>query len=72
MATQSNIQFFTNWAKERLDEMNAAVTSFEGKLAGVPVEILSKSDSDNLSVPTARLSCGSDRQQSPKSGASST
>jgi hypothetical protein len=35
MATQSNIQFFTNWAKERLDEMNAAVTSFEGKLAGV-------------------------------------
>jgi len=35
MATQNNIHFFTNWAKERLDEMDAAVTSFEGKLAEV-------------------------------------
>jgi hypothetical protein len=33
MATQSNIHFFTIWAKERLDEMDAAVTSFEGNLA---------------------------------------
>ena len=35
MATQSNIHFFTIWAKERLDEMDAAVTSLEGKLAEV-------------------------------------
>ena len=35
MATRSNIHFFTNWSKERLDEMDAAVTSFEGKLAEV-------------------------------------
>jgi len=25
MVTQSNIHFFTNWAKERLDEMDATV-----------------------------------------------
>jgi hypothetical protein len=35
MATQSNIHFFTSWAKERLDEMDAAVTSLEGKLTEV-------------------------------------
>ena len=35
MATQSNIHFFTIWAKERLDEMDAAVTSLEGKLVEV-------------------------------------
>jgi hypothetical protein len=35
MVTQSNIHFFTNWAKERLDEMDAAVTSLEGKAAEV-------------------------------------
>jgi hypothetical protein len=33
MVTQSNIHFFTNWAKERLDEMDATVTSLEGKAA---------------------------------------
>ena len=31
MVTQSNIHFFTNWAKERLDEMDATVASLEGK-----------------------------------------
>jgi hypothetical protein len=44
MATQSNIHFFTNWAKERLDEMDAAVTSLEGKLAEVQSDARDKAD----------------------------
>ena len=44
MATQSNIHFFTNWAKERLDEMDAAVTSFEGKLAEVQSDARDKAN----------------------------
>ena len=44
MATQSNIHFFTNWAKERLDEMDAAVTSLEGKLAEVRSDSRDKAD----------------------------
>jgi hypothetical protein len=44
MATQSNIHFFTNWAKERLDEMEAAVTSLEGKLAEVKSDVRDKAD----------------------------
>ncbi|TGQ28827.1 hypothetical protein [Mesorhizobium sp. M00.F.Ca.ET.216.01.1.1] len=44
MATQSNIHFFTNWAKERLDEMDAAVTSFEGKLAEVQSDVRDKAN----------------------------
>jgi hypothetical protein len=31
MSTQGNVHFFTNWAKERLDEMDATLTSLEGK-----------------------------------------
>jgi ElaB/YqjD/DUF883 family membrane-anchored ribosome-binding protein len=31
MPTQSNIHFYVNWAKERLDEMEAVLTSLEGK-----------------------------------------
>jgi hypothetical protein len=44
MATQSNIHFFTNWAKERLDEMDAAVTSLEGKLAEVQSDARDKAN----------------------------
>ena len=44
MATQSNIHFFANWAKERLDEMDAAVTSLEGKLAEVRSDVRDKAD----------------------------
>jgi hypothetical protein len=44
MATQSSIHFFTNWAKERLDEMDAAVTSFEGKLAEVQSDARDKAN----------------------------
>lgn len=32
MSTQSNIHFYVNWAKERLDEMEAVLTSLEGKV----------------------------------------
>ena len=42
MATQSNIHFFTNWAKERLDEMDATVTSLEGKAAEVQADVRDK------------------------------
>ena len=33
MPTQSNIHFYVNWAKERLDEMDAGLTSLEAKAA---------------------------------------
>ena len=44
MATQSNIHFFTNWAKERLDEMDAAVTLLEGKVAEVQSDARDKAN----------------------------
>src|ERR1700756_2355345 len=42
MVTQSNPHFFTIWAKERLDEMDAAVTSLEGKIAEVQADVRDK------------------------------
>jgi len=42
MVTQSNPHFFINWAKERLDEMDAAVTSLEGKVAEVQADVRDK------------------------------
>lgn len=39
MATQSSIHFYVNWAKERLDEMDAALTSLEGKIGGVQADM---------------------------------
>lgn len=38
MAAQSNTHFFTNWARERLDEMDATVTSLESKVAEVQAD----------------------------------
>ena len=38
MAMQSNIHFYVNWAKERLDEMDAALTSLEGEIGGVQAD----------------------------------
>jgi hypothetical protein len=35
MPTRSGIHFYVNWAKERLDEMDATLTSLEGKVGGV-------------------------------------
>ena len=39
MVTQSNIDFFTNWAKERLGEMEATVTSLEARTAEVQSDL---------------------------------
>ena len=35
MSAPSNIHFYVNWAKERLDEMEATLTSLEAKVGGV-------------------------------------
>ena len=39
MSTQGNIHFFTNWSKERLDEMDATLTSLQGKAAEVQADV---------------------------------
>jgi len=39
MSAQSNIHFYLNWAKERLDEMEATLTFLEAKAGGVPAEV---------------------------------
>jgi len=42
MQTQSNIHFYVNWAKERLDEMEAVLTSLESKVGEVQAEARDK------------------------------
>src|SRR3569833_3818965 len=42
MPTQSNIHFYVNWAKERLDEMEAVLTSLESKAGEVQAEARDK------------------------------
>jgi|SRR6266850_873581 len=42
MSAQSNIHFFANWAKERLDEMDATLTSLESKAAEVQADLRDK------------------------------
>ena len=44
MGSQSNIHFYVNWAKERLDEMEATLTSLEGKAGEVQAEARDKAD----------------------------
>ena len=44
MVTQSNIHFFAIWAKERLDEMDAALTSLEGKVGEVQADARDKAN----------------------------
>jgi hypothetical protein len=44
MSTQGNIHFFANWAKERLDEMDATLTSLEGKTAEVQADARDKAN----------------------------
>jgi hypothetical protein len=44
MPTQSNIHFYVNWAKERLDEMDATLTSLEGKVGGVQADARDKAN----------------------------
>jgi hypothetical protein len=38
MATQSNIHFYLNWAKERIDEMDATLASLETKVSEVQAD----------------------------------
>jgi hypothetical protein len=38
MATQSSIHFYLNWAKERIDEMDATLASLETKLSEVQAD----------------------------------
>lgn len=42
--SEDNIHFFTNWAKERLDEMDAALTSLDGKAAEVQADAKDKAN----------------------------
>jgi ElaB/YqjD/DUF883 family membrane-anchored ribosome-binding protein len=42
MSAQSNIHFFANWARERLDEMDATLTSLESKAAEVQADLRDK------------------------------
>jgi hypothetical protein len=44
MSAQDNIQFYINWAKERLGEMEATLTSLEGKIGGVQAEVRGMAD----------------------------
>ena len=44
MGSQSNIHFYVNWAKERLDEMEATLTSLEGKAGEVQADARDKAD----------------------------
>ena len=44
MTTQSNTHFFVNWAKGRLDEMDATLTSPEGKVGGVQADARDKAN----------------------------
>ena len=38
MVTHSSTHFYINWAKERLDEMDAILTSLEGKASVVQAD----------------------------------
>lgn len=44
MSEQSSMHFYLNWAKERIDEMDAALTSFEVKATEVKAESKVKAD----------------------------
>lgn len=44
MAGQSSIHFYTNWAKERIDEMDAALSSLECRAGDVKLETKAKAD----------------------------
>ena len=44
MPMQSSTHFYVNWAKERLDEMDATLTSLEGKVGGVQADIRDKAN----------------------------
>jgi len=41
---QSNVHYYVNWAKERLDEMDATLTSLESKVAEVQADARDRAD----------------------------
>ena len=44
MPEQSSVHFYLNWAKERIDEMDAALASFEVKASQAQAESKAKAD----------------------------
>jgi hypothetical protein len=44
MPVQSNLHFFLNWAKERIDEIDAALASLESKVTGMRADSRVKAD----------------------------
>ena len=44
MQTQSNIHYYVNWAKERLDEMEAVLTSLESRIGEVQADARDKAN----------------------------
>ena len=44
MPAQSSMHFYLNWAKERIDEMDAALASFEAKAGQVQADSKAKAD----------------------------
>ena len=44
MATQSSLHLYLNWAKERIDEMDATLAAFEAKAGGVQGEYRGKAN----------------------------
>jgi hypothetical protein len=44
MPTHSSIHFYLNWAKERIDEMDATLASLEGKVSEVQANARTKAD----------------------------
>jgi ElaB/YqjD/DUF883 family membrane-anchored ribosome-binding protein len=44
MSTQGNIHFFANWAKERIDEMDAVLTALESKIGEINADLRNKAN----------------------------
>jgi hypothetical protein len=54
MQTHSNIHFYVNWAKERLDEMEAVLTSLESRIGEVQVDARDKANKALAELRKAR------------------
>jgi hypothetical protein len=54
MATQSSIHFYLNWAKERLDEMDATLASLETKVSEVQADARVKANQVLADLRTKR------------------
>jgi hypothetical protein len=59
MATQSSIHFYLNWAKERLDEMDATLASLETKVREVQADARVKANQVLADLRTKRDDFGS-------------